>query len=502
MSQVSPGGQYVVTSINDPGLGQSDYERRMDPKDLAANYYVANFKQYRFLQVFFPTRGILAWYSKTSGILQPLPGADDPRYVHTTATWSPDGKYLVFSRAEARSAYSEGSKPALAANDPNETQIQYDLYRVPFNDGRGGQAEAIAGASRNGMSNSFPKISPDGRWIVFVQARNGQLMRPDSQLYIVPAEGGRARRMRCNTSLMNSWHSFSPNGRWLAFSSKSRSPYTQMFLTHMDEQGNDSPAILIENSTASNRAVNIPEFMNIPPDGMLAINPTVTGFYRHIILGSELLDKGQHQAAIAELEQALTFDAEDFEVHNSLGLAYSAIGNYTQAIAHGRKAARISPDYPDAHSNLGSALAGAGKLGEAMAEFNRTLELDPSSSVAHASLGGILADQGRMEEAIPHLQKAVAIKPDYLLARANLALALSAAGKAAEAIPHEEAAIKLSGGGNPRMLGFLGSLYAKTGRLPEAVTVTRQALSMATQMNDRALMAELKSDLANYQSPR
>ena len=40
------------------------------------------------------------------------------------------------------------------------------------------------------MSNSFPKVSPDGKWIVFVQARNGQLMRPDGKLYIVPAEGG------------------------------------------------------------------------------------------------------------------------------------------------------------------------------------------------------------------------------------------------------------------------------------------------------------------------
>ena len=46
------------------------------------------------------------------------------------------------------------------------------------------------------MSNSFPKVSPDGRWIVFVQCRNGLLMRPDSQLYIVPAAGGKARRMR------------------------------------------------------------------------------------------------------------------------------------------------------------------------------------------------------------------------------------------------------------------------------------------------------------------
>jgi hypothetical protein len=63
---------------------------------------------------------------------------------------------------------------------------------------------------------------------------------------------------------MNSWHSFSPNGRWLVFSSKARSPYTQMYLTHIDADGNDSPAILIDNTTAANRAVNIPEFANTP----------------------------------------------------------------------------------------------------------------------------------------------------------------------------------------------------------------------------------------------
>jgi Tol biopolymer transport system component len=156
----------------------------------------------------------------------------------------------------------------LHANDPNETQIQYDLYRIPFNDGKGGTPERIVGASQNGMSNNFPKVSPDGRWIVFVQCHNGQLMRPDSLLYIVPFNGGVARRLRANTSLMNSWHSFSPNGRWLVFSSKSRSPYTQMYLTHIDADGNSSPAILIDNATAANRAVNIPEFANTAGDGI------------------------------------------------------------------------------------------------------------------------------------------------------------------------------------------------------------------------------------------
>lgn len=257
MSQVSPNGQYVLSTFAGPSL-----DRMID------SYYVTNFMDYRFLQVFFPTRGILEYLNRATGLREPLPGADDPKYVQTDGVWSPDGKYIVFARAEARDPRPAGQPGATHANDPSETQIQYDLYRIPFNGGKGGTAEPIKGASQNGMSNNFPKISPDGKWIVFVQCRNGQLMRPDSRLYIIPAAGGTARLLRANTRLMNSWHSWSPNGRWLVFSSKARSPYTQMYLTHIDENGNSSPAILIDNTTASNRAVNLPEFVNISPDGI------------------------------------------------------------------------------------------------------------------------------------------------------------------------------------------------------------------------------------------
>lgn len=256
MSQVSPDGKYVLSTFAGPSVTLLD------------SYYVTNFMDYRFLQVFYPTRGILEWYSRATGLRQPLPGADDPHYVQTDGVWSPDGKYIVFARAEAKDPREPGQKPALRANDPNETAIQYDLYRIPFNEGKGGTPERIVGASQNGMSNNFPKVSPDGKWNVFVQCKNGQLMRPDSQLFIVPFGGGTARRMRANTRLMNSWHSFSPNGRWMVFSSKARSPYTQMYLTHLDSDGNDSPPILIDNATAANRAVNIPEFVNIGADGI------------------------------------------------------------------------------------------------------------------------------------------------------------------------------------------------------------------------------------------
>ena len=362
MSQVSPDGRYVLTMLR--GLDKGGY-----------TYFVVNFKDYRFLQVFYPTRGTLAWYDRTTGQRRALPGADDLRYVQTDGVWSPDGKYVVFARTEAKEPYIESQKLPDHANDPEEAQIQYDLYRIPFNDGKGGQPVPIAGASHNGMSNTFPKVSPNGHWIVFVKCRNGQLMRPDSQLYIVPAEGGVARRMRCNTPLMNSWHSFSPNGRWLVFSSKSRSPYTQLFLTHLDENGNDSPPILIENATAANRAANIPEFVNIPPDGMTKIDVPAAESYRHFDLATDLVAKGQLDAGIAEWQEVLELDPRNAKAHNNLGAALLRQGNFDQAMTHFQKALEFDPELSQAQGNWGIALFWEGKLDAATEHLQRAVEL-------------------------------------------------------------------------------------------------------------------------------
>ena len=503
MSQVSPDGQYVVTTINDPAEGQSDYQRRKNPRDLILNYYVANFKDYRFLQVFYPTRGILAWYNRATGHLQPLPGADDPRYVHTNAVWSPDGKYLVFARAEAKDAYPADRKMAESANDPNETQIQYDLCRIPFNDGKGGMPEPIAGASRNGMSNSFPKVSPDGRWIVYVQCRNGQLMRPDSKLYIVQSTGGQARRMRANTPLMNSWHSFSPNGRWLVFSSKSRSPYTQMFLTHIDEDGTDSPAILIENSTAANRAVNIPEFVNVPPEGLLAIDAPVTDYYRISDVATDLMQKSQYQAAVAEWQKALELVPSSATSHNNLGFSLVQTGRVVEAIPHYEKALELSPDYAEAHNNFGLALAKTGRPDQAVAHYEKALELNPELASAHINLGVVEARANRIDEAIRHFEKAIACKPDPVharQARLNLGLALATAQTWAEAIPHFLEADKLSGGRDPVVLDLLGSVYAELGRFEEAIKAAQKALAIASQQSRHGLVEALKARIASYES--
>jgi Flp pilus assembly protein TadD len=525
MSQISPDGQYVVTSIENPGSHIKNFDSR---------FYNGFYRDYGFGQVFFPTKGVLAWYSKATGKLKTLPGADDPNLVQAAAFWSPDGKYLVFSRAPAKEPYSEGQSVAQFANSPDETQIQYDLYRIAFNEGRGGTPERIEGASQNGMSNNFPKVSPDGRWIVFVQNRNGLLMRPDSQLYIVPFKGGKARRLDCNLPVMNSWHTFSPNGRWLAFSSKGRSLYTQLFLTHIDENGKDSPAILIENATAANRGVNIPEFVNIPPDGLAKMDAPATEFYRLSDEAGELARKGDYPSAAAQwvkavdleptdgkaryhlayaldkqgqLEQAIDeyrksveLDPTNAAAFGSLSVALARIGNQAGSIEAAKKALELNPNDVLTEGNLAASLLESGHTDEAVQHIRKALELDPDFADAHNLLGIVFARAGRLDDAVTQLEKAVAFAPDSPDYHFNLARFLAAQHKFSEALPQFERAVELSGGNEPLSLEMLAAVYAELGRFSDAVQTANRALSVATNLNDAALVEELRARLAFYES--
>jgi Flp pilus assembly protein TadD len=498
MSQVSPDGQHVVTMINDPGA-----ESRERMGDVRGKYYAVNFKDYRFLQVFYPTRGILATYDRAGAKLTPLHGADDPDYVQTNAAWSPDGAYIVFARARARDPFAPGAPLALRANDPNETQIRYNLYRVPFNHGRGGHAEAITGASSNGMSNSFPKVSPDGKWIVFVQARNGLLMRPDSQLYIVPSGGGVARRMRCNTPLMNSWHSFSPNGRWLVFSSKSRSPYTQLLLTHIDADGNDTPAILIENTTAANRAANIPEFVNVAADGLLRIESPATEFYRLSDVALELGKQGRYAESAEQWERALALNPGDAGAEANLGVSLARAGRPAEALAHLEKALAADPLDASVHANAGGLLAQLGRPGEALEHFQRAVALAPKSAHAHYNLGAALYSMHGDERAAElEWRTALRLDANYLPALRRLAWMLAVRSGApgrtsgeALVLAHRAVALAPEDAGT---LDALAAAYADAGEYAEAARTARLALDAAARQQDPQLSEQIRKRLELY----
>ncbi len=479
LSQISPDGQHAVTTLNE-------------------EVYVCNFLDYRFLQVFYPTRGILAYYSRETGQIEALPGADDPEYVQCDAVWSPKGDYLVFARAKAKDAYPQNKKLAQRANDPLETPIQYDLYRIPFNGGRGGEPEAIVGASNNGISNTFPKVSPDGKWIVFVKCRNGQLMRPDSKLWIVPAGGGTARLMQCNTWRMNSWHSFSPNGRWLVFSSKANTPYTEMFLTHIDNEGSDSPAILIPNSTAANRAVNIPEFLNLPYDGLLSITMPAVDYRKYLVRGAAKVKQGKLDEAIAEFDMAVKIKSDCLEGRVNAAVVLIDMGELDEAKDRLNKVLELDPNYGEAHVGLGVILGKRRMLDEAMAHFETALKIDPDNSAAHVNLAKALQAKGMLEEATDHFRTALDLDAEDPLGHFLLANVLLARGMLKEAVENLEKAVEI----DPRFVNahiMLGNVLAANGTFGEAAGRFQRALDVdpnnLTAVNALAwLLASCPSD--------
>jgi hypothetical protein len=307
LSRVSPTGRFVVSTVKDRSV------------------FVAT-PDIWFSQLFFPIKGILVVYDREKKTFEALPGADDPKYVQTNAVWSPDGKEIVFARATAyKPEHLDQINSALIDEKdvPEFTRdhkpFRFDLYRIPFNDGKGGKAVPIEGASTNGQSNYFPKFSPDGKWIVFTKSDSYMLLQPDSELWIVPAAGGSARKLRYNTPRMNSWHSWSSNSRWLVFSSKANTPYTQLFLTHIDDDGNDTPPVLLERFTSADRAANIPEFVRLPGDSIAEIKEEFLDAYSFLRAGISNEHTGDHIGAERALRRGLELDPNNVELHNALG---------------------------------------------------------------------------------------------------------------------------------------------------------------------------------------
>jgi Flp pilus assembly protein TadD len=316
------------------------------------------------------------------------------------------------------------------------------------------------------MSNNFPKVSPDGKWIVFVQNKNGLLMRPDSRLFIIPFNGGKARLMRCNTFLMNSWHTFSPNGKWLAFSSKSRSPYTQLMLTHIDANGNDTPAILVENTTAANRAVNIPEFVNVDSeDGIAKIDPQATEFYKMVDQAFVLARNNHLPEAIEMLRSALQRDPDDAMAHFNLANLLNATQQSGDALAEFRKASALNPEETTFLESLGMSLEMNGRRDEALVELRKAADLDPTSAAFVFNLGSVMEWNGDYAGALGALEKAS----------------------------------KLSDSNNLRIEFGLAQAFDKAGNPSKAIETARHALDLATAAHDEQAEKEIQQFLDPYE---
>jgi len=410
LSQISPSGKYVLSTV----------------KDLSV--FVAVDDNLAYSQLFFPIKGIIGIYNVESKTFSELQGASDPKYVQSNPVWSPDNITILFARTDMyiNEKVRKYGNALLNIDDVKEfrdghKEFKFDIYSVGFNDGMGGIPQPMKDASFNGKSNYFPKYSPDGKWIVFCQAENFMLLQPDSKLYIMKADGTNARLMNCNTENMNSWHSWSPNGHWLVFSSKVESLYTRLYLTHIDENGYDSPPILLENLVFEKRAANIPEFFpgnasdfntikdefsNTAPyftqlasDNIqsqyylradqnlkraITLDPNyIDAYILRILLNSILvqvnskIEKAEKTKALSIVDSLISQNKEDLELKFLKANLLSAIGDYDQALNMLNLIISQSPKFYRAYELLANVYKKEGESDQVIQTYNKMKKLVP-----------------------------------------------------------------------------------------------------------------------------
>lgn len=189
--------------------------------------------------------------------------------LETFPGWSPDGKKIYYSAAR----YPEGAD---ADNLVRYTSlIHYDILSRDFDPATRtfSKPDTIVYASADSMSAMIPRISPDGKFLLYCKAPYGSfhVWHKESDLYLTDLSTGEERILsNANSDDAESYHSWSSNSRWVVFSSRrDDGNYTRPYIAYISKEGNDSKAFVVpQESTAYYRQLmksyNAAEFMAEP----------------------------------------------------------------------------------------------------------------------------------------------------------------------------------------------------------------------------------------------
>jgi tetratricopeptide (TPR) repeat protein len=144
-------------------------------------------------------------------------------------------------------------------------------------------------------------------------------------------------------------------------------------------------------------------------------------------------ESGRLAEAATALESLLRDVPESFDVHELLGLVYSAQSQNAKATAHLEMAVRLKPQSASARMNLAINLVQLGKLQPAEAEFKKALELEPQNYDANHNLGELYVRAGKVVAATPYLEQAQRINPAAYDNGYDLALAYIVTSRLADA---------------------------------------------------------------------
>ena len=107
--------------------------------------------------------------------------------------------------------------------------------------GRFGQPQTEYDCAALKRSCAVPRVSPDGRYVLFTLADFGQfhIWHSSADLYVKDLQTGEVRPLQAtNSPGVESYHGWSSNGRWMVFSSRrDDGSYTRPYIAYFDRNG-------------------------------------------------------------------------------------------------------------------------------------------------------------------------------------------------------------------------------------------------------------------------
>ena len=157
--------------------------------------------------------------------------SNDSTLLEVYPTWSPDGKYLYYCKSVPLP--EEMKDKDIRTTYP---KIQYNLYRRSFDIATHnfGDEELVYDAASSDKSVSLPRISPDGRYLLFAIGQYGcfHSRHHDGDIVCIPLDQYNGTPIQVETaskvdlSLVNSkefsdsYPSWSSNGHWIMLASR------------------------------------------------------------------------------------------------------------------------------------------------------------------------------------------------------------------------------------------------------------------------------------------
>ena len=199
--------------------------------------------------------------------------ANVPNSLEVFPAWSPDGRTLYY--CSAHFPHRDNSKVRTDDLVLGYKDVKYDVHSRSWDpvSGEFGAVDTVFAASAMGKSATFPRISPDGRYMLFALAEYGcfHIWHKVDVLYLLELSSGKMWPLeKANSEFPESYHAWSSSGRWILFASRREDTnYSRLYIAHINADGTSDKAFLLPQPQSSfydffDRSYNVPEFMVEP----------------------------------------------------------------------------------------------------------------------------------------------------------------------------------------------------------------------------------------------